>query len=130
MVQRRGGSGFGFRLRRMSHISSVGSRFFSVIWLSIQRCPHKPMPRMTGRRSSPARVSRYSVTPLAFGIVATIPAASNSFKRLDRRAGDMRGTPRRNSLNRLLPHSISRTISAVQREQISSAAMATGQNWP
>ena len=38
------------------------------------------------------------------------------------------GTPRRRSLKRTLPHNISRRISGVQREQTTSAAIATGQN--
>ena len=56
------------------------------------------------------------------------PASSSSLSRFDSSVGDMRGTPRRRSLNRVEPHSISRTTSAVHREQTISAAMATGQN--
>jgi hypothetical protein len=44
--------------------------------------------------------------------------------------GDMRGTPRRMSLNRELPHKISRKTSAVHLVQKTSAAIATGQNCP
>ena len=65
------------------------------------------------------------------GARATItPASSNSLSRFDRSVGDMRGTPRRMSLNRVEPQSISRNTSAVQREQRTSAAMAMGQNCP
>jgi hypothetical protein len=49
---------------------------------------------------------------------------------LESSVGDMRGTPRRRSLNRRVPQYISRKIKGVQREQKISAAMATGQNWP
>ena len=55
---------------------------------------------------------------------------SNSFSRLESSAGDMRGTPRLRSLKRLVPHSISRRISTVQREHRISAPIATGQNCP
>jgi hypothetical protein len=41
----------------------------------------------------------------------------------------MRGTPRRRSLNRVVPQSSSRKISGVQREHMTSDAIATGQNW-
>jgi hypothetical protein len=57
MVQRRGGSGSGLRLRRMSHIKSEGSRFFSDSEDSTQRWPHRPSDMITGRKSSPAAVS-------------------------------------------------------------------------
>lgn len=40
----------------------------------------------------------------------------------------MRGTPRRKSLKRVVPHRSSRTTSGVQREHRISEAMATGQN--
>ena len=43
---------------------------------------------------------------------------------------DMRGTPRRRSLNRVEPATISRTSTIVQRVQSFSAAIATGQNCP
>ena len=42
----------------------------------------------------------------------------------------MRGTPRRRSLKRVLPHSSSRTTSGVHRSVSTSEAIATGQNWP
>ena len=42
----------------------------------------------------------------------------------------MRGTPRRRSLNRVVPQSISRSTSTVQRWQSTSEAIATGQNCP
>jgi hypothetical protein len=57
-----------------------------------------------------------------------MPASSSSLSRFDSKVGDMRGTPRRRSLKRVVPHSISRSTSAVQREQTISAAIATGQN--
>jgi len=49
---------------------------------------------------------------------------------LDNSVGDIRGNPRRRSLNLVLPHSISRRITTVQREHRISAAIETGQNWP
>ena len=58
------------------------------------------------------------------------PAFSNSFRRLERSAGDIRGTPRRRSLNRLDPHRSSRITSTVQRVHRISAAIETGQNCP
>ena len=48
----------------------------------------------------------------------------------DSSVGDISGTPRLRSLKRVVPQSISRRISAVQREQMISAAIATGQNCP
>ncbi len=42
----------------------------------------------------------------------------------------MRGRPRRSSLKRVEPASISRSRRIVQREQRISDAIATGQNWP
>ncbi len=59
-----------------------------------------------------------------------MPAASRSFSRCDRSAGDMRGTPRRKSLKRVDPAASSRTRTIVQRVHSISAAIATGQNWP
>ena len=58
------------------------------------------------------------------------PAASSSLSRLDRSAGEQVGTPRRISLKRVLPTSISRRMSGVHRWQMTSAALDTGQNWP
>jgi hypothetical protein len=49
---------------------------------------------------------------------------------LDSNAGDIFGTPRRSSLNRVLPSNSSRTTSSVQRSSSTSIAFATGQNWP
>ena len=114
----------------MSHISNAGSRFRSVSWDSTQRWPHDPMPTITGRRSSPASVSRYSTCPPAPGTVRTTPALSKSFSRLDNSAGDIRGTPRLRSLKRVEPQSSSRTTSVVQRVHRISDAIATGQNCP
>jgi hypothetical protein len=57
-----------------------------------------------------------------------MPAVSSSFSRRDSNAGDMRGTPRRNSLNRVEPANISRSTMMVQRVHNISAAIATGQN--
>ncbi len=48
--------------------------------------------------------------------------------RFDNRAGDIFGTPLRNSLNRVLPKSISRITRSVQRSSSTSIAFATGQN--
>src|SRR5262245_13025055 len=42
------------RLRRMSHIRSVGSSFFSERDDSTQRCPQMPSDMTTPRKSSPA----------------------------------------------------------------------------
>ena len=44
--------------------------------------------------------------------------------------GDILGTPRRRSLNRVLPHRSSRMTNGVQRSVSTSDAIATGQNWP
>ena len=98
---------------------------------SIQRWPQTPSDMMTSRNSSPARVSLYSTTPDVLDARATItPASSSSFSRFDSSVGDIRGTPRRRSLKRVEPLSISRSSSAVQREQMISAAIAIGQNCP
>ena len=59
-----------------------------------------------------------------------MPDPASSFSRFDRSVGDMRGTPRRRSLNRVDPAIISRSTSTVHREQMISAAIATGQNCP
>jgi len=73
----------------------------------------------------------YSTTArCAVGTETITPASSSSLSRLDSSVGDISGTPRRRSLNRLEPLSSSRTTSTVQREQRISAAIATGQNWP
>ena len=115
----------------MSHINSDGSRFLSDSDNSTQRWPQMPSDMTTGRRSSPASVSLYSKTPgWPVGTVTITPASSSSLSRFDRSEGDISGTPRRRSLNRVVPHSSSRSTSAVQREQTISAAIATGQNWP
>src|SRR6476661_4513569 len=58
------------------------------------------------------------------------PARVSDFSRLESRAGDILGTPRRRSLKCLLPKSISRTMSRVQRSSSTSMALAIGQNWP
>ena len=84
-----------------------------------------------GRSSCPAWVRWYSTMPAwPVGLVSITPACSSSLRRLESKVGDMRGTPRRRSLKRVLPHSSSRRISGVQRAQITSDAIATGQNWP
>jgi hypothetical protein len=49
--------------------------------------------------------------------------------RRESKVGDIRGNPRRNSLNRELPATISRTTSIVHRSSSNSIAFATGQNW-
>ena len=115
----------------MSHISSDGSRFLSESDNSTQRWPQMPSDMTTGRNSSPASVSLYSTTPgWPVGTVTITPVSSSSLRRFDRSVGDISGTPRRRSLNRVVPHNSSRTTRAVQREHTISAAMATGQNWP
>ncbi len=83
------------------------------------------------RKSSPAAVSLYSVTPAGpVGRAEITPARSSSFSRFDSSVGDIFGTPRRRSLNRAEPASNSRSTSGVHFEQTISAAMATGQNCP
>ena len=115
----------------MSHINSDGSRFFSDSEDSIQRWPQVPSDITTPRKSSPASVSLYSTTPCwPVGVTATTPASANSFSRFDSSVGDISGTPRLRSLKRVVPQSSSRRISAVHREQMISAAIATGQNCP
>jgi hypothetical protein len=57
-----------------------------------------------------------------------MPAPSGSFSRRESSAGDIRGTPRRSSLNRVEPANISRNTTMVHRVQSISAAIATGQN--
>src|SRR5688572_26507403 len=113
----------------MSHINKDGSRFLSDRDDSTHRCPQVPSDITTERKSSPASVSLYSTTPgVSVGTEMMTPTSSSSFSRFDSSEGDMDGTPRRKSLKRVVPHSNSRTTSAVQREQMTSAAMATGQN--
>ena len=86
---------------------------------------------MMPRRSSPASVSLYSTWPgCPVRVVVMTPASINSFSRFESSVGDISGTPRLRSLKRVVPHSISRSTSAVHREQMISAAMATGQNCP
>ena len=98
---------------------------------STQRWPQMPSDITTARKSSPASVSLYSTTPgWPVGTVTITPTSSSSLRRFDSSVGDISGTPRRRSLKRVVPHSSSRTTSAVQREHTTSAAMATGQNWP
>ena len=57
-----------------------------------------------------------------------IPTSSSSFRRLDSRLGDILGTPRRKSLNRVDPAMNSRSKTMVHRVHSTSAAMARGQN--
>jgi hypothetical protein len=119
------------RPRRISHINSVGSRFFSDSEDSTQRWPQTPSDMTMPRRSSPACVSLYSTTPRGpVGIAMTTPASASSFSRFESSVGDISGTPRLRSLKRLVPLSSSRNTSAVHREQMISAAIATGQNCP
>ena len=84
---RRSGSGVGFRLRRMSHMSSDGSRFFEESWASIHLCPQKPIPSTIGRSSLPASV-RVIVEDALLRLRApcrlTMPAASSSLRRCDK----------------------------------------------
>jgi hypothetical protein len=80
-----------------------------------------------GRNSSPAAVTWYSAAPLAR---AMTPISSSLRRRCASSVVDILGTPRRISLKRVLPHSNSRTTSGVQRSPKTSAARATGQNWP
>ena len=99
--------------------------------ISIHRWPQQPSDMITPRRSSPDCVSVYSAAPpRPVARTAITPAASSSFSRFDSSVGDIRGTPRRRSLNRVEPLSSSRSTSAVHFEQTISAAMATGQNCP
>jgi len=62
-------------------------------------------------------------------ILSTMPARTSCCRRLERSVGDIRGTPRRSSLNRPLPLTSSRTMSSVHRSSSNSIAFATGQNW-
>src|SRR5262249_20142191 len=71
--------------------------------------------------------SKRSGPPVTFDRVAIL-AASRSFRRFDRSAGDILCTPRRNSLNLLGPDRSSRKSSSVQRVQRISDAIAIGQN--
>jgi hypothetical protein len=59
-----------------------------------------------------------------------MPARSSSFSRFDSSVGDIRGTPRRRSLNCVELLSNSRSTSGVDLEQTIYASMATGQNCP
>src|SRR5215469_13700084 len=95
--------GVGSILRRISHISRLGSKFSNDASVSTHLCPQTPTASITGFKSRPASVRRYSNRS---GSPArrerlTMPAASRSFKRFDRRAGDILGTPRLSSLNRV-----------------------------
>ncbi len=77
-------------------------------------------------------VKWYSV-PLPFrrALRSTSPARSSWRRRLVRSEEDMSGTPRCMSLKRRLPTSASsRITSGVHRSVSTSAACATGQNWP
>ena len=86
---------------------------------------------MTGLSSSPAEVSRYSDAWAPCGCRRSItPASCNSFRRFDRSAREISGTPRWISLKRELPLISSRRISGVHRVVTTSAAFATGQNCP
>ena len=114
----------------MSHMSSDTSRCCSESSVSTQRWPQIPNASTKGSSSRPASVRRYSNTPgsVGDGVRQMMPAASRSFSRCDRSAGDMRGTPRRRSLNRVEPATSSRSSTTVQRVHKISAAIATGQN--
>jgi len=83
-----------------------------------------------GLSSRPASVRQYSNTSGSAGdrLRYRMPAVSNSFSRCDSSAGDIRGTPRRRSLNRVEPETSSRSNTMVQRRHRTSAAIATGQN--
>ena len=115
----------------MSHINRVTSSFCSDSSDSTQRWPQMPKASIRGRSSRPRGVSWYSNTAGSFGeaVRRTMSAASRSFSRWESSAGDMRGTPRRRSLNRVEPAISSRSTTMVQRGQRISAAIATGQNW-
>ena len=65
---------------------------------------------------------------LGSGVRVMTLAASNSLSRCDSKAGDIRGTPRRKSLNRVEPAMSSLSNKTVQRVHRISAAIATGQN--
>ena len=82
-----------------------------------------------GRSSSPAGVRWYDVARPS-SVRRTTPASSSEPSRLARRVGDIRGTPRRSSLNWVLPQSSSRMTRAVQRSHSTSAPRATVQNCP
>ena len=82
-----------------------------------------------GQSSSPAGVRWYDVVRPS-PIRLTTPNSSSVRSRLASRVGDIRGTPRRISLNRVLPHISSRTTSGVHRSHSTSAPRATVQNCP
>jgi MFS family permease len=110
----------------ISHSNSFGSRSSSPS-SPIQRTPHAPSASTTGRSSSPAGVRTYCTLGPSVRR-STTPARTSCWSRLDSSVGDMRGTPRRNSLKCRLPVTSSRTMSNVQRSSSSSIALATGQN--
>jgi hypothetical protein len=62
------------------------------------------------------------------GLGEMIRSASNCFSRCDSKVGEASGTPRCNCEKRVAPPPRSRMISAVQRSQNISAALAIGQN--
>ena len=81
------------------------------------------------------RNARQSLAPIAriipnSRVRSTTPAATSCRSRLESSAGEMAGTPRWISENRVLPHMSSRRTSGIQRSHSSSAVFATGQNWP
>ena len=91
------------------------------------RWPQMPMASMIGQSSLPASVNEYSTAWPSWVDDADV---SSVLSRFDSSDGDISGTPRRRSLNRVLPHRSSRITRGVQRSVSTSDAIATGQNWP
>ena len=67
-----GGAGKGPTLRRMSHMRSVGSRFFSDASVSIHLCPQAPTASMTGLNSH----SRFRQSIFKQVRIASLPGAA------------------------------------------------------
>ena len=70
----------------------------------------------------------FDAVGLAGGLGRDHPGFLQLPQALGQQGGRHRGTPRRRSLKRVEPASISRSISGVHRVHITSAAIATGQN--
>ncbi len=130
MTTRRSGGNVSSRTnRRTSHIRKPASSWSSRSRLPIHRAPQCPSDITIGRSSSPAAVSAYELARPS-PVRRTTPNSSSVRSRRASRVGDIRGRPRRISLNRVLPQSSSRTTSGVHRSHRTSAPRATVQNWP
>ena len=112
-------------LRRIAHISSAASASSRLTSRRTQRSPQTAICSISGRSSSPARVSRYSPSRCSI-----TPVASSVRRRLLSSDDDIVGAPFWISLKRRLPSRSSRRMIGVQRSVRISAAWAIGQNWP